>query len=153
MVGFVSAIPWIFALVATIYLPRVSDKTGMRGSLAAIIIALSGVGYFISSTTSPIIGIAALCIVAIGNLACQPIFWTMPSRILTGVGAASGIAFINSMGNLGGFVAPNLRVWAETIFHSQNAGLYALGISGIIAAVLLFLTIPLKMGNNLKNKC
>ena len=121
MVGFVSAIPWIFALVATVYLPRLSDKTGMRGSLAGIIIALSGIGYFVSSTSLPLLGIAALCIVAIGNLACQPIFWTMPSRILTGIGAASGIAFINSMGNLGGFVAPNLRVWAELIFNDPNA--------------------------------
>ena len=151
MVGFVSAIPWIFALIATIYLPRISDKTGMRGSLAAIIIALSGIGYFISSTTIPIIGIAALCIVAVGNLACQPIFWTMPSRILTGIGAASGIAFINSMGNLGGFVAPNLRVFAETVFQTPSAGLYAMGISGFIAALMVFLTIPMKMGNNLKD--
>ena len=152
MVGLVSAIPWIFALVATIYLPRLSDKTSMRGSLAAVIIALSGIGYFVSSTSFPILGIAALSIVAIGNLACQPIFWTLPSRILTGIGAASGIAFINSMGNLGGFVAPNLRVWAETVFQSSNAGLYAMGISGFIAAILLFLTIPMKMGNNLKEK-
>lgn len=150
MVGFVSAIPWIFALIATVYLPRLSDKTGMRGSLAGIIIALSGVGYFVSSTSNPGLGIAALCVVAIGNLACQPIFWTMPSRILTGIGAASGIAFINSMGNLGGFVAPNLRVWAEVVFNDPNAGLYALGISGFIAAGLLFLSIPMKMGNNLK---
>lgn len=126
MVGFVSAIPWIFAL--------------------------SGIGYFVSSTSLPLLGIAALCIVAIGNLACQPIFWTMPSRILTGIGAASGIAFINSMGNLGGFVAPNLRVWAELIFNDPNAGLYALGISGFIATGLLLLSIPLKIGNNLKVK-
>ena len=152
MVGFVSAIPWIFALVATVYLPRLSDKTGMRGSLAGIIIALSGIGYFVSSTSLPLLGIAALCIVAIGNLACQPIFWTMPSRILTGIGAASGIAFINSMGNLGGFVAPNLRVWAELIFNDPNAGLYALGISGFIATGILLLSIPLKIGNNLKVK-
>lgn len=152
MVGFVSAIPWIFALVATVYLPRLSDKTGMRGSLAGIIIALSGIGYFVSSTSLPLLEIAALCIVAIGNLACQPIFWTMPSRILTGIGAASGIAFINSMGNLGGFVAPNLRVWAELIFNDPNAGLYALGISGFIATGLLLLSIPLKIGNNLKVK-
>ena len=56
------------------------------------------------------------------------------------------------MGNLGGFVAPNLRVWAETVFQSSNAGLYAMGISGFIAAILLFLTISMKMGNNLKEK-
>lgn len=150
MVGFVSAVPWIFALLATVYLPRVSDQTGMRASLAAMIIALSGIGYFISSTTLPLLGIAALCVVAVGNLACQPIFWTIPSRILTGLGAASGIAFINSMGNLGGFVAPNLRVFAETLFQNPNAGLYAMGISGFIAAGMLLMTISMGMGKNLK---
>ena len=150
MVGFVSAIPWIFALGATVYLPRVSDRTGSRGAMAATIIALSGIGYFISGTSIPALGIAALCVVAIGNLSCQPIFWTLPSRILTGISAASGIAFINSMGNLGGFVAPNLRVWAETFFQSPHAGLYAMGISGFIAATMLLLTIPMKMGHNLK---
>ena len=152
MVGFVSAIPWLFALAATVYLPRVSDRTGMRASLAAMIIALSGIGYFVSSTTIPLLGIAALCVVAIGNLACQPIFWTIPSRILTGVGAASGIAFINSMGNLGGFVAPNLRVLAESVFQNPSAGLYAMGISGFLAAGMMLLTISMGMGKNLKKE-
>ena len=150
MVGFVSAIPWICALAATVYLPRYSDRSGKRGVLAAIIIGCSGIGYIISATTSPVIGILALCLVACGNLACQPIFWTMPSRFLTGVAAASGIAFINSMGNLGGFVAPNLRVWAEQVFNNPSAGLYAMAVSGILSAILLLGTVPLGMGSNVK---
>ncbi len=151
MVGFVSAIPWICALAATVYLPRYSDRSGKRGVLAALIIGCSGIGYMISATTSPVIGILALCLVACGNLACQPIFWTMPSRFLTGVAAASGIAFINSMGNLGGFVAPNLRVWAEQVFNNPSAGLYAMAVSGILSAVLLLGTVPLGMGENVSS--
>jgi MFS family permease len=151
MVGFVSAIPWIFALIATVYLPRYSDRSGQRATLAAAIIGVAGVGFIVSSTHVPLLGIIALCFVACGNLACQPVFWTLPSRFLTGVAAASGIAFINSMGNLGGFVAPNLRVWAEHIFNSPSAGLYAMSLSGFIAAALLLLAIPMGIGQNLKN--
>lgn len=152
MVGFVSAIPWIFALIATVYLPRYSDRSGKRATLAAGIIGVAGIGFIVSATHNPLVGIAALCFVACGNLACQPVFWTLPSRFLTGVAAASGIAFINSMGNLGGFVAPNLRVWAEQAFNNPSAGLYAMAFSGFIAAGLLLLSIPFGIGQNLKNK-
>ncbi len=120
--------------------------------LAAAIIGVAGVGFIVSSTHNPLLGIIALCFVACGNLACQPVFWTLPSRFLTGVAAASGIAFINSMGNLGGFVAPNLRVWAEQAFNNPSAGLYAMAFSGFIAAGLLLLSIPFGIGQNLKNK-
>jgi MFS family permease len=149
-VGLVSAIPWICALVATVLLPRYSDRTGNRGALAAVIIGLAGVGFIFSATDSPLIGITALCVVACGNLACQPIFWTLPSRFLSGVAAASGIAFINSVGNLGGFIAPNLRVWAEQFFHNPYAGLYAIAIAGFVGAALLLLSIPLGIGKNIK---
>ncbi len=149
-VGLVSAIPWICALAATVLLPRYSDKTGKRGTLAAAIIGAAGVGFIVSATGNPLLGILALCVVACGNLACQPVFWTLPSRFLSGVAAASGIAFINSMGNLGGFLAPNLRVWAEQTFHNSSAGLYAIAVSGFIAAALLLFSIPLGIGSNSK---
>ncbi|HHE6156709.1 TPA: hypothetical protein ACPE3U_002246, partial [Citrobacter freundii] len=56
---------------------------------------------------------------------------------LGGAAAASGIALINSLGNLGGFVAPNIRVWAENAFDSNIAGLYLLGGIAIIGAIML----------------
>lgn len=148
MVGLVSAIPWVCALIATATLPRYSDKSGKRGVLAAAIIGSAGIGFILSATGSPVIGILALCIVAMGNLACQPIFWTLPSRFLSGIAAASAIALINSVGNLGGFLAPNLRVWAEQTFHSSYAGLYAIAAAGIMGAILLLVSVPLGIGQN-----
>lgn len=66
-------------------------------------------------------------------------FWFGPpiAFILGGAAAASGIALINSLGNLGGFVAPNIRVWAENAFDSNIAGLYLLGGIAIIGAIML----------------
>ena len=148
MVGLVSAIPWICALVATVLIPRYSDRSGKRGSLAAVIVCLAGLGLIISATTNPLLGIIALCVVAAANLSCQPVFWTMPSRFLSGIAAASAIALINAVGNLGGFLAPNLRVWAEQTFHNPYAGLYALGGIALMGSVLLLISIPLGIGNN-----
>ena len=148
MVGLVSAIPWIFALMANATFPRYSDKSGKRGVLAAGLLACAGLGVILSATGSPIIGILALSAASAGNFACQPIFWTMPSRFLSGVAAAGAIALINSVGNLGGFVAPNLRVWAEQAFHNPSAGLYALGAASFIGAILLLFSIPMGIGSN-----
>jgi nitrate/nitrite transporter NarK len=69
----------------------------------------------------------------------QPIFWTLPTEYMTGYAAAAGIALINSLGNLGGFLAPVLRDSLEQGSNS-NAGLYALALGAVAAAVLLALT-------------
>jgi sugar phosphate permease len=148
MVGLVSAIPWICALLANATIPRYSDRSGKRGILAALLMTCAGFGVYGSATNYPVVGVLALCIASAGYFSCQPIFWTMPTRFLSGVGAASAIALINSIGNLGGFIAPNLRVWAEQTFHSSAAGLYALGSASFICALLFLLSIPLGIGSN-----
>jgi len=148
MVGLVSAIPWVCALLANATIPRYSDRSGKRGILAAFLMTCAGVGVYASATDYPLVGILALCIASAGYFSCQPIFWTMPTRFLSGVGAASAIALINSVGNLGGFIAPNLRVWAEQAFHSSSAGLYALGSASFICAVLFLISIPMGIGSN-----
>lgn len=150
MVGFVSAIPWVCALLANATIPRYSDRSGKRGILAAVLMTLAALGVILSTSGSPVIGIAALCVAASGFFSCQPVFWTMPTRFLSGVAAASAIALINSIGNLGGFVAPNLRVWAEQTFHSPAAGLYVLGAASLVGAVLFLISIPMGIGSNTK---
>ncbi|HWR45693.1 MFS transporter [Sporomusa sp.] len=147
-VGVVSAIPWVCALIANATIPRYSDRSGKRGILAAALMCFAGLGVIASATGSPVIGVAALSLATAGYFSCQPVFWTMPTRFLSGVAAASAIALINSVGNLGGFIAPNLRVWAEKAFNNPSAGLYALGSAAFIGAVLFLLSIPLGIGNN-----
>ncbi|WP_247657619.1 MFS transporter [Aquabacter sp. L1I39] len=137
-VGFVSAIPWVCALVAAYVLPRMSDASGNRRGYAATILAVSGLGIAASvATTSPALALIALCFAAAGFIAVQPIFWTFPTDYLGGVAAAGGIALINSLGALGGFVAPNVKTWAEAAFASQAAGLYLLAGTTLLGAVLI----------------
>ncbi|EAX48887.1 major facilitator superfamily MFS_1 [Thermosinus carboxydivorans Nor1] len=150
LVGVVSAIPWVCALLANATIPSYSDRSGKRGILAAFLMICAGFGVMISAVNMPLLAIVGLCVASAGYFSAQPIFWTMPSRFLTGVGAASAIALINSVGNLGGFIAPNLRVWAEQTFHNPSAGLYALGTASFIGAILFLISIPLGMGKNIK---
>jgi len=139
-VGFVSAIPWICALAAAYFIPRLSDATGERRLIGAATLAVAGLGIAASvATGSPLLSLVALCFAAAGFIAVQPIFWTFPTSYLGGVAAAGGIALINSLGALGGFVAPNLKTWAEVTFASPAAGLYLLAGTTLIGALLIVL--------------
>ena len=73
-----------------------------------------------------------------GFIAVQPLFWMFPTGYLADRAAAGGIAVIG-MGNLGGFLAPNLKVWADEYFGSQRAGLYLLASLTILNAGLIAL--------------
>jgi MFS family permease len=139
-VGFVSAIPWVCALAAAYFIPRLSDATGERRLIGAATLAVAGLGIGASvATGSPLLSMVALCFGAAGFIAVQPIFWTFPTSYLGGVAAAGGIALINSLGALGGFVAPNVKTWAEAAFASPAAGLYLLAGTTLIGALLIFL--------------
>jgi len=71
-----------------------------------------------------------------GFIAVQPLFWTFPTAYLSDRAGGGGIALIG-VGNLGGFLAPNVKVWADVHFHSPNAGLYVLAGLTVLNAGLL----------------
>ncbi|WP_025885139.1 MFS transporter [Asaia prunellae] len=139
-VGLVSAIPPVCALIAVLFVPRLSEKLRERRALSGTVLMVGALGIAISGVAAdqPVIAIAALCLAAAGHLGVQPLYWTFPSSYLGGTAAASGLALINAFGNLGGFVAPNIRVWAETYFHSPHAGLYVLAMSTGLGALMIF---------------
>ena len=83
-------------------------------------------------------GLATLSIAVSGFIAVQPLFWTFPTGYLADRAKAGGIALIGS-GNLGGFLAPNVKVWADEYFHSQSAGLYLLAGITVVNAGLIAL--------------
>lgn len=137
-VGLVSAIPWIAALIAIALLTRLADGTGWHKPLAAAVLAAAGLGLGLSAVAaSPAIAIMGLVIAAAGLIAVQPLFWTMPTAMLQGVAAAGGIGLINAIGTLGGFVAPNVRVWLDTLF-GRPAGLVTLALVCVAGALLIF---------------
>ncbi|MFM0502839.1 MFS transporter [Paraburkholderia caffeinilytica] len=137
-VGLVGAVPWLCALAVTWYVPRRADRTGGHRRWAVALLVLAGLGIGVSGLAhNPSIGLIALCCAASGFIAAQPLFWTFPTRYLTGAAAAGGIALINSLGGLGGFFAPSLRTAAERAFSSTSAGLIVLGLSSLLAALMI----------------
>lgn len=137
-VGLLTAIPWVCALIAAYWIPRLSSRLRGKRITAAVtlVIAAAGIAVF-AYTDNHIVAFIALCFASAGIIAPQPLFWTFPTNYLGGVAAAGGIALINSIGALGGFAAPNFKTWIEETFASKSAGLYMLAASALLSAVLI----------------
>ncbi len=139
IVGLLSALPWACAIAVTLFWPGLAVRLNRRRLFAVISMLAISFGIAVSAQSPPVIAMIALCVAASGIISAQPVFWTFPADHFGGVAAAAAFAVINSLGNLGGFVAPNLREWADHHFAVHGAGLYALCISGMIGASLVLL--------------
>ncbi|HTE77705.1 MAG TPA: MFS transporter [Xanthobacteraceae bacterium] len=144
-VGWVTMIPYLCGAMAMLVWGRISDRMAERRwnlfwactvAAAGLIIAAQTVG-----TAWALVGMS---IAAMGFYGSKGPFWTMPSMILTGTAAASGIAWINSVGNLGGFFGPTVVGWAKDYSGSFAGGLYALAGFALLSAIVsaLWLRIP-----------
>jgi MFS family permease len=107
--GLLNIIPWVAVAFALWWTPRHAVRTGEK-TWHIVVPALIGAAALILSVVLPghAVKFACLCVAAAGIFAGQPVFWTLPPTFLTGATAAAGIAAINSVGNLGGFVAQNV---------------------------------------------
>jgi len=141
LVGAVTAIPWICATAACYWLPKWGDRRSTHRQLAALTLFAAGAVSFAFPSCGPVVGVIALSVAVSGFVAVQPLFWTMPTGYLADRAKAGGIALVGT-GNLGGLIAPPLKVWAEQFFHSPRAGLYLLAGITVFDSVLILLTRP-----------
>lgn len=106
-IGFFTVVPSLCALLAMTLVSRHSDKKGERRWHMAASAFTAGLGWLtLAFAPSPLIFVLGLIITLAGMKSLLPIFWTVPTTFLAGTAAAGGVAFINSVGNLGGFVGP-----------------------------------------------
>jgi sugar phosphate permease len=147
----VTAIPWVFALLGVAFFPGLADRTRKHRPIGCALLLATAVGIFVSGALSgtPVLAIAGLSLAAIGFVSMQPIFWTLPTEYMTGYAAAAGIGLINSLGNLGGFLAPNMRDYFNHTVGG-NAGLYSLAVAAVIGAALFALTAVFKKANEIE---
>ncbi|MXN74756.1 MFS transporter [Burkholderia sp. 4701] len=137
-VGFLTAIPWCAAIAGTFVVTRRADRSGRHRAWAAAMLALAAAGIAASAFGSSLpVVLVAFCVAATGFVAVQPLFWTLPTGYLGGAAAAGGIALVNSIGNLGGFLAPNLKGLAEHAAGFPQAGMLSLALFGFAGAALL----------------
>ncbi|SAL37298.1 major facilitator transporter [Caballeronia udeis] len=136
--GLLLAIPWLCAAIATRWATVHADRHENHrfvaiAMLAAGTVALASIAFI----SNPWLMVIACCIAVPGLTASQPVFWSLPMRYLGGTGAASGIAFIVSIGNLGSFVSPQIKTYADATLHSPNAGFLVLALLSFASVLLL----------------
>jgi MFS transporter, ACS family, tartrate transporter len=144
-VGWLTMIPYIAGAISMVFCGWLSDRIGERRWSLFTTCVISTLGLVMAGMT---IGtwwsLAGITIAAIGFYGTKGPFWSMPTMFLTGSAAAAGLAWINSLGNLGGFFGPTLVGWAKNLSGSFAGGLYALALCALVSAVvsLLWLRIP-----------
>jgi MFS family permease len=145
-VGLVTAIPWGVAAVAMVAIARHSDRTGERRWHMTLPLLLAAVGLLLLSVAghAAVLSVVALTMVAIGAMAWLAVFWTLPTAFLSGMAAAGGIAWINALSQLGGFVGPDLlgRVRAGNGGDNSIAFLILAGCTLVAAGLTVVLTRP-----------
>jgi MFS transporter, ACS family, tartrate transporter len=140
LTGYLIAVPFAFATVAMIWWTRHSDVTHERVWHVAGPAVVSGLLLIASAYLgNPVLAAVVLTICAMGIYAAVPTFWSLPTGFLTGSAAAGGIALINSIGNLGGFVGPYAIGWIKDATGEITLGLVVLAAGPIMAGVVAFL--------------
>ncbi|MEM5402688.1 MFS transporter [Paraburkholderia unamae] len=139
--GWMSAVPYFFATIALLWwAKRVDRRGGPIANLAAglLIGAIAlGVSTYFHQLVPAMTGIT---LALIGTIAGRTIFYTLPARFLSGQAAAGGLAFINSIGALGGFAGPYLVGYLKDSFGTFSAGMIGLSI---VLGITTLLTLSL----------
>ena len=147
-VGLLTMIPYGAAAIAMVMIGRSSDRTKERRWHVAVPAIVGAVGLAVSTFVphQPALAVVALTFATVGILGALCQFWSIPPAFLGGAAAAAGIALINSVGNLAGFVSPYLVGWIKDATQSTDLGLYCVALS-LIAAAAIVLTVPKKVVN------
>ncbi len=136
-VGFVSSGPYVVASIAMLLWAGLVDRSGKRVVHLILTCGVATVGLLLSVVFSEFwLSFLWLTVALAGITAARAIFWTIPPRFLTGVAAAGGLAFINSIGTLGGFVGPAVVGWLKDFTGSFSAGLMGMAGFLLLSAVL-----------------
>jgi LPXTG-motif cell wall-anchored protein len=140
-VGLFNSVPWIISIVAMYIFAALAQRYKHQQAWTAAAFTVAGVGMFASASTGdPVYGFVAVCFAAIGFKAASSLFWPIPQSYLDVRIAAAVIALINSLGNLGGFVAPAAFGLLEKHTGSIQGGLYGLAGASLLGAVIVFFT-------------
>jgi D-galactonate transporter len=140
-IGLLSAIPWGVAAIGMVLISRHSDRTGERRLHVSGVALLGAAGLAASAVfgDNTLLAMIALTVGTLGIMSALPLFWSLPTAFLGGAAAAAGIAIINSLGNLAGYVSPTLVGKISDATHSTAWGMYTLAASLVLGALLVAL--------------
>jgi ACS family tartrate transporter-like MFS transporter len=139
-VGILVMIPYVAAVPVMILVSRSSDHTLERRYHIAVPQIVGAIALLLLGTViahSVLFSVVLWCFVAMGIYCLLGPFWSLPNEFLTGFSAAAGIALVNSIGNLGGFVGPYAMGAMSRRTGSLRGGLVFAGISLFASAMLI----------------
>jgi D-galactonate transporter len=136
-VGLFSAVPYIAAAAGMILVGRSSDRSGERFLHVAIPSVFGAIGFVATGLiTAPMAAMLALSVAAVGDYSTRGPFWALPGKFLTGSAAAAGIALINAMAAVGGFIGPYAVGYLKDATGNFQSALYLLAGILLLGAVL-----------------
>ena len=151
LLGGAIAIPMTAALLVQLVISKTATKTGDKVWHVACTLFVGAIGLGLSPFAQSLpVALALVCLSAIGIHAAMGVWWTIPTTFLTGPAAAGSVALINSCGNLGGWVGPNMMAWVKVNTGSFAVGYYIMGAAMLVSG-LLVLTIQYKLNGQRKD--
>jgi ACS family tartrate transporter-like MFS transporter len=140
--GMLTAVPYVIGTIGMVFWAISSDRRGERRWHYIVACLVGAAGLAVAGRLGGSWwALAAMSVATIGIYGAKPSFWPLPSEFLTGSAAAGGIALVNSIGNLGGFVGPYIVGWIKQSTDGYEGGLYFLAGSALASAVIAFFTI------------
>jgi MFS family permease len=143
-IGWLTVIPYIGAVIGNLLIGASSDRHRERRWHMAACATLTAAGYLVCALFPgqllPLM--IGMTMIMTGIIAWMPIFWTIPPRFLTGIAAAAGIALINSLGQLGGIIAPFMVGRIKDLTGTATPALFALFAVSVLAIALIVWGIP-----------
>jgi len=146
--GLMTAVPYVFGVIGGLTVGWISDRYDDRRITLATALGLTATGLALAGfATGSLWAVAFMALAAAGLYGAKAPFWALPSVFLSGSAAAGGIALINCIGNLGGFVAPSIVGWIREATGSFEAGLYFLAALALSAVVVTLLVVNARFGD------
>lgn len=136
--GWLAVLPYLAGAIGMVLWGHRSDRKMERKGHAAAAMLLAALGIGVAGYSDvPVIRMTALTVGAIGVFGVLPVFWTLPTAFLSGAAAAAGIAIINAIGNLAGFVGPSVMGFLKDRTGSFSTGLYAIASMVVVAMIVV----------------
>jgi MFS family permease len=144
IIGLLTAVPYVCGAISMVVIGRLSDASGERRKYVAGLLILASLGFFSAGIFDKHTGllIVSLGVLGAGVVASIPAFWALPPKLVTGAGAAGGIALINTLGQLGGIVSPVMVGRVRDLTGSTTPALYVIGGATLLCALIVMFGLP-----------
>lgn len=147
VIGLLTAVPYVCGAISMIVVGRLSDASGERRKFVAGLLVLAALGFVSAGVFDKQTGllIVALGVMGAGVVAAIPAFWALPPKLVSGAGAAGGIALINTLGQLGGIVSPVMVGRVRDMTGSTTPALYVIGAMTLLCALIVMFGLPQRL--------